>query len=203
MLQQDALFLEYDEASRAKVQQAFRLPDLYIGKNKDFNRATADTARQVAEEQVFEPERAPLEFIINNKLLEPMNFAHVSTFFKGPEISNVEEQVKLLDVLNKIGSVAPNDVRDVVAKAVGKDELDLLPEDLATLPLLLQQLQQQAQQAETAAQQAEQQMNMKAQADKQKADNVKKSLTDSDLVDVLKTLRDEVEQYNAGDNAKY
>lgn len=44
MLQRDGLFINYDDTNRKKVQSHFRLPDIYVGYSKDFNRATAETA---------------------------------------------------------------------------------------------------------------------------------------------------------------
>jgi capsid portal protein len=43
MLQCDGVFINYDDTNRRKVQSHFRLPDIYVGYSKDFNRATADT----------------------------------------------------------------------------------------------------------------------------------------------------------------
>ena len=68
ILQKDELFQEYQENSRKKVQSTFLLPDLYVGYTTDFNRATAQTAVEVTEKQVFQPERNSLAWIINNKL---------------------------------------------------------------------------------------------------------------------------------------
>lgn len=151
ILQSDALFLEYDEASRRKVQSAFRLPDIYVGRSTDFNRATADTAKQLTEEQVFEPERNSLEWIINNVLLMPQNFQSAVLAFKPQEISDTDDKVKLLTILNTIGSVTPNDTRDEVGKLLGKDvEPFDMPEADLSGPLrgvVQQQKQQEAQAA--------------------------------------------------------
>lgn len=57
ILQKDELFQEYLENNRKRVQSAFLLPDLYVGYTTDFNRATAQTAKEVTEEQVL-PARA-------------------------------------------------------------------------------------------------------------------------------------------------
>lgn len=121
MLQQDALFLEYDDKSREKVQSAFRLPDIYVGRSKDFNRATADTARTITEEQVFEPERNSLEWAINHKILGDYSLKATKLIFNKPEISNIDDLVKLISVANQVGSVAPNDIREVLGRALGKD----------------------------------------------------------------------------------
>ena len=57
ILQRDELFQEYLDNNRRRAQSAFQLPDLYVGYTTDFNRATAQTAQEVTEQQVF-PARA-------------------------------------------------------------------------------------------------------------------------------------------------
>lgn len=74
ILQKDELFQDYIENNRKRVQSAFQLPDLYVGYTTDFNRATAQTAMEVTEEQVFQPERKSLAWIINNRLLNGYGF---------------------------------------------------------------------------------------------------------------------------------
>jgi PBSX family phage portal protein len=136
ILQKDALFLEYDVASRKKVQSAFRLSDLYVGYNDNLNRATAETARQLAEEQVFIPERESLEFIINNILLADYEFKYVDVIFNRPEVSSVEEKARLIDAFVGVGGIAPNDIRDAVGRLLGK-ELEPFKGDWANLPLAI------------------------------------------------------------------
>lgn len=74
ILQHDELFQDYLDNNRRKVQSSFRLPDLYVGYTTDFNRATAQTAMEVTEKQVFQTERQSLAWIINNKLLNDYGF---------------------------------------------------------------------------------------------------------------------------------
>ena len=66
ILQKDELFQEYLENNRKRVQSAFLLPDLYVGYTTDFNRATAQTAKEVTEEQVFQPERISLACLVSS-----------------------------------------------------------------------------------------------------------------------------------------
>lgn len=198
ILQHDALFLEYDEKSREKVQSSFRLPDIYVGRSKDFNRATADTARQVTEEQVFAPERGSLEFIINNMLFKEYELNLVKVRFKSPEISNAEDQAVLLQVLKDIGTVAPNDTRDLLGKIVGKD-LDPFDEELANVPLALQQQIQ-------SARQHEQNLQSQAQAEQQ-AQEVEKELVKSahykdEFIGTVKSVRQYLEDLKNDKNKR-
>lgn len=190
MLQSDALFLEYDAASREKVQSSFRLPDIYVGRTKDFNRATADTARYITEEQVFEPERKSLEWVINNKLLMQYALEETGVAFNKPEISDTEQLVKMLEVANNIGAVAPNDIRDVLGKFLGK-ELENFEGDEFDLPASVAQqgrdVAAQQAQAEQAAAQLQQQQAAQA--------KIQKALTSEDLLDILKDVRDVLDEY--------
>ena len=69
ILQKDELFQEYIDNNRKRIQSSFNLPDIYVGYTTEFNRATAQAAIEVTEKQVFQPERASLAWVVNNKLL--------------------------------------------------------------------------------------------------------------------------------------
>ncbi|MBO1583163.1 phage portal protein [Bacillus sp. XF8] len=174
ILQNDALFLEYDDKSRQKVQSAFRLPDIYVGYSRDFNRATADAAREITEEQVFEPERNSLEFIINNILLLPYELKHVYVNLRKPEISNTEDMVKMLDVLSKYGGTTFNDLREVAAKVLNKD-LEPFESEEASQPIALVL------------------QTVKKATEQSNVENIQKSNETTDLVMVMKDLIDYLE----------
>ncbi|MCL2416041.1 MAG: phage portal protein [Defluviitaleaceae bacterium] len=134
MLQKDELFQDYMDNHRRKVQSAFQLPDLYVGYTTDFNRATAMSAMEVTEQQVFRPERASLAWAINNKLLNGYNFKHVEAFFLAPEISNVDDMVKLLNVAVRAGGITPNKAKEITYKAMG-DSAENFKGDWGEIPL--------------------------------------------------------------------
>jgi len=69
----DALFIEYDKGNRDKLRGAFRLPPIYVGQSDDYTKATADESKKVAEEQIFGPERAAHDFVINRLLFPALN----------------------------------------------------------------------------------------------------------------------------------
>ena len=120
ILQQDELFQGYMDNGRKKVQSAFLLPDLYVGYTTDFNRATAQTAMEVTEKQVFQPERKSLAWVINNKLLSEFGFQYVEAYFLEPDISNPDDLVKILQVCNTAGGLTPNKAKQVVFEALGE-----------------------------------------------------------------------------------
>ena len=121
ILQKDELFQEYLENGRKKTQSAFLLPDLYVGYTTDFNRATAQTAMEVTEKQVFQPERTSLAWIINNRLLNGYQFKYVEVFFEAPDITNPEDIQKILNVIERAGGITPNVAKELTYKTLGKD----------------------------------------------------------------------------------
>ncbi len=134
MLQKDELFQNYLDNNRRKVQSSFQLPDLYVGYTTDFNRATAQTAQEVTEEQVFQPERKSLAWAINNRLLNEYQFRYVEAYFLEPDISNMDDLFKLLTVGNNAGGLTPNMAKRLIYEAVGEVAEDY-PDDWGNMPL--------------------------------------------------------------------
>nr|UWI04081.1 MAG: portal protein [Bacteriophage sp.] len=134
ILQKDELFQDYLDNNRRKVQSAFQLPDLYVGYTTDFNRATAQTAQEVTEEQVFQPERKSLAWAINNRLLNGYQFKYVEAYFLEPDISNPDDLYKLLTVCNNAGGLTPNKAKQIIYEAYGEVAEDY-PEEWGDVPL--------------------------------------------------------------------
>lgn len=143
ILQKDELFGAYLDDNRKKVQSSFQLPDLYVAYTTDFNRATAQTAQEITEKQVFQPERKSLAWIVNNKLLNGYNFKHVEAYFLEPNITNVDDLYRILTAANYAGGVTPNFAKRAIYDVYGE-----VPEDFkepwADIPLAIYQMQQQA-----------------------------------------------------------
>ena len=124
ILQKDELFQDYLENNRKRVQSAFQLPDLYVGYTTDFNRATAQTAQEVTEEQVFQPERKSLAWVINNRLLNCYRFQYVEVYFMEPDISNPDDLYRMLTAANNAGGVTPNFAHELICEMTGKPSED-------------------------------------------------------------------------------
>ncbi len=124
VLQRDELFQDYLDNNRRKVQSAFQLPDIYVGYTTDFNRATAQTAQEVTEEQVFQPERRSLAWAINNRLLNGYQLRYVEAYFLEPNITNPDDLYKLLTVANNAGGVTPNFAKKIIYEAYGEQAED-------------------------------------------------------------------------------
>lgn len=120
MLQKDELFQDYLENSRRKVQSSFQLPDLYVGYTTDFNRATAQTAQEVTEKQVFQPERKSLAWAINNKLLNGYGLKFVEAYFLEPDITNPDDLAKVLNITERAGGLTPNKAKEITYAIMGE-----------------------------------------------------------------------------------
>lgn len=134
ILQKDELFQTYMDNNRKKVQSSFLLPDIYVGYTTDFNRATAQTAQEVTEKQVFQPERRSLAWAINNRLLNGYAFQYVEAFFQEPNISNPDDICKIMTAATAAGGLTPSkakenslmDELDNNTESVHKNELENL-----------------------------------------------------------------------------
>ena len=141
ILQKDELFQEYLDNNRRRVQSSFQLPDLYVGYTTDFNRATAQTAQEVTEKQVFQPERKSLAWAINNRLFNGYNFKYVEAYFKEPDINNPDDITKILNIVERAGGLTPNKAKEVAYEALG-DNFEPFEGEWADVPLAYAKLNQ-------------------------------------------------------------
>lgn len=147
ILQKDELFQEYQENGRKKTQSAFLLPDLYVGYTTDFNRATAQTAMEVTEKQVFQPERTSLAWTVNQKLLNGYRFRYVETQFDAPDITNPDDIQKMLNITERAGGLTPNIAKELTYEVLGKDGCEDYEGDWGDMPLAYAKTLSQTQQA--------------------------------------------------------
>lgn len=215
ILQRDELFQEYQENGRKKTQSAFLLPDLYVGYTTDFNRATAQTAMEVTEKQVFQPERESLEWILNNRLFNSYNFRHVRAGLNKPDITNPDDIQKILNITERAGGLTPNMAKEYTYEVLGKDGCEDYSGEWGDLPIALTRMtsQSQLQQgagSEESGKPLEQKNGPKGQNTEQRAQ--KKTVTDeemeqldgkiqkaasedADLVPILKEIRKALNEY--------
>lgn len=119
VIQHDALFGEYDSRNRDKIRSSFRLPPIYTGESKDYTRATADTARAIAEEQIFNPEREELAHKYNRSINSATGIRYVELYFKGPNLTNKVELAQAVDIYAKAGALTPNMLIQAVSELLG------------------------------------------------------------------------------------
>lgn len=118
-------FLEYDKAQQEKVRSSFRMSALFTGHSQDFTRATAQVAYEVAESQVFGPERAVLDEIINRHVLGPYGVQYWEVRSNPPRISDPTEVLTAVKAFDQVGAMTPN-----VAIGLANEQFGL---DIATI----------------------------------------------------------------------
>ena len=197
MLQKDELFQSYIDNARRKVQSAFQLPDLYVGYTTDFNRATAQTAVETTEKQVFIPIRQELAWIINRVLLADYRLNYVEVGFRAPDVTNPEDQAKILTIVERAGGMTPNEAHRLMGTIAGETAEDFNGE-WAETPLAVQKVQKEAESAQQPAGGASGQLTEEVldQIDQR----IEKALAaqSDDLVAVMKQIRAALVEYAGG-----
>lgn len=135
-IQSDALFQDYDRSNRDKMRASMRLPPIYSGETRDYTRATADTARAIAEEQIFNPERLELADKFNKVINFNFDIRYVGLHFKSPDLSNKLELAQALNPYIKAGALTPNMLISAVSALLGI-EFEQIEEDWGNKPLQL------------------------------------------------------------------
>ena len=147
MLEHDGLFQVYCENNRGKIRSAFRLHPIYTGESQDYTRATADTARQITEEQVFGPERDAIAFQLNSLLRPSLEVSNVSMTFGSPTISDKTAIAAAVAPYVSAGAATPNMLIDALGDLLDKT-FEPFKEPWADLPMPLALKQLEVQRAE-------------------------------------------------------
>lgn len=92
----DAMFKEYDVTCEEHVRVSFRLPAIFLGREESYNLATSQAAYQVAEAQVFGPERISEDEIINNTLCRELGATTYEFKSQPLAITDVATQLQAL-----------------------------------------------------------------------------------------------------------
>lgn len=122
--QSDALFQEYDKENQKKVRSAFRLNPLFVGLSEDMTYATAQASMEMSEQQVFAPERAKMDEVINLRLLadatgKPPQYWWVRS--NAPRITNPSDIIAALPNLAAVGALTPNVAINIANEMFGLD----------------------------------------------------------------------------------
>lgn len=135
----DALFQSYQKDGKEKIRDSFRLPPIYTGASADYNRATADTAKSIAEEQIFIPERKRICDVFNKIINNELGIKYCEVYLKGPKISDTEQMATIINALNAAGAITPNMLNDFTSEIFEKD-FEVWSEELGNIPFELLKL---------------------------------------------------------------
>jgi len=112
--QKDGLFKEYQEGCLTNIRSAFRIPSVFTGHAQDYTYASAKTSFEVADSQVFAPERNKLDDLVNHKFLAQFNPKYWTFRLQPPRITDPEEVIRALKNFDGIGAMTPNIAIDMV-----------------------------------------------------------------------------------------
>ena len=134
--QKDSLFDNYDRTNREKIRSSFRLPPIFVGLTSDYTRATARESREVAEEQVFGPERADHDFVINRLLFPAMGVRYWRYKSLPPTVNDFEIMSSTLDTFSRCG-LTVREAREEISRLLNRP-LSVFDEGSEWLDLPLQ-----------------------------------------------------------------
>jgi PBSX family phage portal protein len=93
----DGQFMKYMERNDDGIGSVFRNPRIARANTHDFNRATADAAMQVADNQVYGPLREDFDWFMNDVLFEAMGVRFYRFLTLAPKNTNKDELAKFID----------------------------------------------------------------------------------------------------------
>lgn len=115
----DALFQNYSDNNQDKIRRAFRLPPIFVGRSDDYTRATAESSRQLADEQVFAPERDEFDSIMNRFIFPDMGIIYHKFRSNSPNTTDNQQLVKILAGAEKTGGMTPKIARLLLEDILG------------------------------------------------------------------------------------
>src|SRR5690606_37508759 len=110
----DALFQNYSANNQDKIRRVFRLPPIFVGRADDYSRATADSSRRLADEQIFAPERLEFDELINRTIFPEMGIRYHKFKSNNPNTTDSAALVKVLAGAEKTGGMTPRIARQVI-----------------------------------------------------------------------------------------
>lgn len=133
----DAVFQQYDIRSADRVGASFRLSPILRGlTNSNMNRATAEAALYQAEQQVFQPEREDVDWLINKVIMPELGVKFVRFVSNTPPTTAPETLLTLMGAGGAQGAFIPNEVREIAGLVLNKP-FEPIDEDWAKQPIQL------------------------------------------------------------------
>lgn len=124
----DAMFQDYSKNNRDTIRRAFRIPPIFVGSTQDYTRATAESSRRLADEQIFEPERTEFDRLINRIIFPAMGITYHRFQSNTPNTTDNAQLVRILAGAEKTGGMTPAIARVMIENILGLD-LPPFPKD--------------------------------------------------------------------------
>lgn len=134
----DALFLNYDTASRLKIRSSTGVPPIHIGETEDYSRASAEVSDEVAERGTYGPPRRQIEDRINRNIMPELKALYWRIRLLGPNLVRPEQVRAGVEAGVKAGVGSPNEYAPVIEKLLGV-EFKRVSQPWANAPIALVQ----------------------------------------------------------------
>ncbi len=132
----DGRFLEYDKFNIEKIRSSFRLPPVFVGLASDYTHATAKTSFEVAESQVFGPERRLSDEVWNDHILATYNPRFWKFRSNPPRIADPGDVGEALKTFDEIGAMTPNIAIGMINEAFDLD-IKTVSDEWGNMPFAL------------------------------------------------------------------
>jgi len=133
----DALFQNYSGNNRDQVRRAYRLPPIFVGRSDDYTRATAESSRVLADEQIFAPERDEVDELFNRIIFPEMEIVYHKYKSNSPNTTDNPQLVKILAGAEKTGGMTPRIARTILEDILSADLPDFPADFPADTPFSL------------------------------------------------------------------
>lgn len=117
----DAMFQKYADQNRKDIREAFRLPGIFLGDVEHFNRATADSLRKLADEQIFAPERRRFDEWINSRLMPELGIVYHAYASLGPNVTDAQGVINVMAAGERSGAVTPEIATQILEDVLGRE----------------------------------------------------------------------------------
>lgn len=125
-MQTDGMFMGWDDRCAERIRVAFGVPSLLVGRDRNLNRATAQAALKLAEDQVFASVRADFDAVINSTLLPALEIFFWKFCSNGPVTHDSAAVSQEVGLLVRAGAITANEARRILLTS-GAYNLDLPP----------------------------------------------------------------------------
>jgi capsid portal protein len=123
----DQMFTEYQKANSGKIRKAFRLPPIFVGSTDDYNKATAEESRKVADEQVFMPERVDFDDLFNKNFMTELGAQFYRFKSMGPNVTDDQDLLAVLNTAERTGGLTPRIAREIIGDIIGRELPEIDP----------------------------------------------------------------------------
>ena len=131
--QKDSMFEGYVEKADKRTQRSFRIPDIFLGMGEGTNFATAFVSMMTADAQVFEPERAEFDEMVNLKIMPELPNGTEYTYHSlSLSVTNAEQQLKAVGIVSDM--VEPESMVDQVNKIASTELMPKAEQDMPDKP---------------------------------------------------------------------